>query len=482
MKAMKVLKKTIRGVKRFFRPGEAGFAMIAVLVALLMLSVLGAASLMLMVSSMKGIENMRPEQRAFQIAESGLYVAHAKIVNNEVKGPVTASGSFLGGNYSISVNLKGGSPTDYIVTSEGSYEKDGKVYRRKIQEEVYYSGDQAFDAMRNYLFFAGRDINLNATEGLNLNIPVNIDGNTRSAMRAERNVNINVRPYISAGDGLIINGDVEGKNSVNVTADPVVGGVNVHINGNVKTGDALNPATVGSLNFTARGDWVLFFYIRSVINAALTANLYSVNAPNITKGSSDDQVNLGPRISQRGVGRVYIPEPNFDYYKAIAIEQGNYYEGNLTLSGNLSGVGGSSGTVYYCTGNMTLNGFAWVQPNMKGVFVCEGNFVANQTLQFANGSRFQVIAKGNATFNNNWSFGSDRSSNHFFFWAGNDAFIDLAMFASQKLQVTALRDVNISSNGELFSTCSISYNTPDIDVAGFPIKLTVTNWKELPSE
>ncbi len=479
---MASLKKAIRKARKCFRPGENGFAIVAVLIALLMLSVLGAASLMLMVSSMRGIVNMRPEERAFEIAESGLYIAHAKIVNNEVKGPVTASGSLLGGSYYVEMNLKGGSPTDYIVTSEGSYEKDGRTYRRKIQEEVYYSGDQAFDAMRNYLFFAGRDINLNASELVNLNVPVTIDGNTRSAMRAERNVNINVRPSVSSGDGLIINGDVEGKNGVSITADPTIGGVTVTVNGNVKTGDALNAAVPGSLNFYADGGWVLFFYIRSIINAARSANIYSINAPTITKGSVDDQVNLGPRISTRGVGRVYIPAPNFDYYKAIAIEQGNYREGNLTISGTLPGVGGSSGTVYYCTGNITINGLLWNQPNMKGVFVCEGNFVANNTLQFANGSRFQVIAKGNATFNNNWSFGTDITSNHFFFWAGNDVFTDLAMFASQRLQVTALRDVNISSRGELFTTCSISYGTPDIDVAGFPIKLTVTNWKELPSE
>jgi hypothetical protein len=56
------------------------------------------------------------------------------------------------------------------------------------------------------------------------------------------------------------------------------------------------------------------------------------------------------------------------------------------------------------------------------------------------------------------------------------------MFSEQRLQVTALRDINIFSTENLFATASVTYKPPDIDVAGFPIDLTVTNWKELPSE
>lgn len=472
------LRRLAHRIRKSFRRGEAGFAIIIVLAALLMLSVLGAASLLLMVSSLKDAVNMRPEDRAFQVAESGLYVAHSKIVNNEVRELVAENGWLLGGQYSVEMQPKGGSTTEYIVTSEGSYVEGGTTYRRKIQEEVYYSGDQAFDAMRNYLFFAGQDLNLNATEALNLSIPIFING----PIRAERNMNINCRPSGSVGDGLIINGDVEGKNQVDITAAPGAGGVKVTINGNIKTGDALNAAIPGSMNFLSDGGWVFIFYIKSVINAARTANIYSTTAPSQTKGSSDDEINLGPRISQRGVENIYIPQPNLDYYKALATQQENYTDGDLSLSGNLRDVGGSSGTVYYCTGNMTLNGFAWNQPSMKGVFVCEGNFTANSTLQFGRGSRFQVIANGNATFNNDWSFGSEASSNEHFFWAGNDVNFDLGMFASQKLQVTALRDVNISSSGNLFSTSVVNYKTPDIDVSGFPIDLRITNWKELPSE
>ena len=123
-------------MKKSFKRGEEGFAIVVVLVALLMLSVLGAASLLLMVSSMQGMANMRPEDRAFQVAESGLYVAHSKIVNNEITGVTNEAGSLLGGDYAVNITPKTGSATDYIITSEGAYVDGGTTYRRKIQEEV----------------------------------------------------------------------------------------------------------------------------------------------------------------------------------------------------------------------------------------------------------------------------------------------------------------------------------------------------------
>ena len=466
-----------RKVKRFFRRDEQGFAIVVVLIALLMLSVLGAASLLLMVSSMKGMANMRPEDRAFQVAESGLYIAHAKIVNNEVAGTVVADGSILGGDYSVTIQPKVGSATDYVIVSEGAYVDSGTTYRRKIQEEVYYSGVQAFDAMRNYLFFAGRDLNINASELINIGMPISINGN----IRAEEDVYIRCRPGASLGDGLTINGDVEGRETVTVEAAPFIGGVRVNIYGDIRTGDALDPSSQGVVNLITDG-WLIG---AGIIYAATTSSydwdIYRTSLVE-SKGGIWDRIYKGNEIGERGVEDIYVPEPNFDYYKAIAIDQGNYFEGNYTLSGNLGNYAVSSITVIYCTGNLTLNGFAWDQPDMMGVLVCEGQFTANNTLQFMDDSKFQVIAKGDIVFNNDWTFFGVGSSNEYFFWSGNDAYIDLGMFADQRLQVTALRDINVFSSENLFAMCRVTYKTPDIDVAGFPIDIAVTNWKELPSE
>lgn len=456
---------------------EEGFAIVLVLIALFMLSVLGAASLLLMVSSLEGVVNMKPEDKAFQVADSAVYIAHAKIVNNEVTGTTIQSGSLLGGEYTITIQPVPGSSVEYVVTSEGSYERDGITYRRKIQENVLFHGPQAFDSMRNYLFFAGRDLNIDASELINIGAPITMNGN----MRAQRNVSIRCRPGASLGTGLTINGDVEGKEQVSVEAAPFIGGVRVNLYGDIKTGDATDPTSQGIVNLTTRG-WLIG---AGIIYAATTGSVdYDIYRTSLVERMDGpwDRIYKGNEINGRGVEDLYIPEPNFEYYKALAEDQGNYHEGNYTLSGNLGNYGTSSVTVIYCTGDMTLNGLAWDQPEMKGVFVCEGDFTANSNLQFQSDSKFQVIAGGDVTFNNDWSFLGAGSTNEYFFWAGNDAFIDLGMFAEQRLHVSAMRDINVFSSENLFANCTVNYNPPDVDVVGFPIDLTVTDWKELSSE
>ena len=69
-------------------------------------------------------------------------------------------------------------------------------------------------------------------------------------------------------------------------------------------------------------------------------------------------------------GEGYLPEANFDYYKSVAKQQGNYYVGNKTFTGNLGSIGTSSISVFYATGNITMSGdFKFDQPNMTGIFV-----------------------------------------------------------------------------------------------------------------
>lgn len=124
---------------------------------------------------------------------------------------------------------------------------------------------------------------------------------------------------------------------------------------------------------------------------------------------------------------------------------------------------------------------------MEGVFVCEGDFTASQQMRFQVDSKFQVVAGGNVNFNNvSWAFDwitfLDPGETSFFFWSGNDAFIDLGMFADQNLQVTAVHDINVYSSDSLWSAPNVNYRSPDVDVAGFPVDMTVSDWKELPSE
>ena len=476
-----------KGEGRSADAAEKGFAMVMVLVALTMLAILGAASLLLMVSSMEGVGNKKPEDRAFQIAESALYVAHARIVNEDIPPSVQQpiQGSLLGGDYRIWIEKT--SLYDYTVTAEGLYRHQGRTFRRKLREDVYYSGTQAFDVLRNYLIFAGNDVNISCDEFLNADIPIRFNGN----IRAQRDVNIENRPIVSLGDGFTVNGNVEARRKIYLRVAPrFFGELTVRYYGDMKTGDKKTNSP-GTTEIWVDGQASLFppAFSWARVYAATTGsrnwNIYTgtlIKRINQLFGWDLGAIYTGNVVNQPGCDEVYIPEPNYEYYRALAQEQGNYFVGNKTLSGNLGSYGTSSVTVFYVTGNLTINGFAWNQPNMKGIFVCEGNVTVNNNLQFWNNSKFQVIAKGNITFNNDWTFLSLASTNEFFFYAGGDVTVDLRMFGGQKCQITALRNVNIYSSENAFSFAELNYMAPDIDVAAFPIKLTVRNWREVPSE
>ncbi len=477
---------------------EEGFAMVVVLIALLMLSVLGAASLLLMVSSLQGVVNTKPEDRAFQIAESALYVAHAKIANEEV-GAVALEddGELLGGNYSIAITPIVGT-YDYVITSESSYVQGGTTYRRKLQETVTYSSVQAFDAMKNYLFYAGNNITITADETINLGFPIKINGD----MRAEGNINITTAPDITFGTALTVNGDVEAMGDIEIVNDPQFFGWNtMTINGNIKAGDKRNNSG-GHLAFRALGGFSLWPFEMSyaVINASMGAGqgiwctsnppeeeIGRVQSPLTGRWYEMGEINRPVPTYQAGCSDVYLPRPNMAYYKALAEQQGRVVPSGTVLTGDLGNISMSSMTVVYCEGDLTLRNLRFEEPDMLGVFVCEGNFNAEQQIRFDVGSRFQVIAQGDANFNNvswffDWITFLKPGRADFFFWAGHDANIDLGMFADQNLQVTAVNDINVYSSDSLWSAPNVNYRSPDVDVAGFPVDMSVSNWKELPSE
>ncbi|MEJ5186773.1 MAG: pilus assembly PilX N-terminal domain-containing protein [Candidatus Geothermincolales bacterium] len=517
---MRRVKRALARARRFFRRGEPGFAMIVVLIALMMLSVLGAASLLFMVSSMRGIVNMKPEQRAFLIAEAGLYAAHALIVE---KGTQAApfDGEILGGKYEVDVRPVGNSTTEFIVTSLGIYEEGGTVYRRKLQEQVIYSGEQAFDALRNYIFFAARDVRMEVENEINY-IPIVINGN----IRAERNVNLYYFCMNADDDAFTVNGSVEGGSSVTLEAacrnrfegwkvKPVevpppnpydVDGTNVQVYGDIKAGSKVNPSTPGivtlkvwsGLNYESATRWPHEGNGKSALFAAAYGpnagdRKWNIVAPQLqemvarpldNRGNPHDRIYRGNYVQARGVDKIYIPQPNFEYYKLLAMDQGNFYDvgpgGTATITGNIIRTGTSSMTVYYSTGNMVLDRSTWANPNTHGVFVCEGDFVAVNETGMRENCTLQVIAKGNVTFDSRWSGSfTNPLTNSFFLYGGGDVTICMTRFSRQYMQATALRDV-ILTNDLSWSFPEFNYRPPQIDVGGWPIDIKVVSWMELP--
>jgi hypothetical protein len=499
-----------RRLRRFFRRGEAGFAMVIVLVALLMLSVLGAASLLLMVSSLKGVANMKPEQKAFQIAETGLYAAHALIVE---KGILAApfEGQILGGEYEVNVKTKNPeTTTDFIVVSLGSYTEGGVTYRRKIYEEVRYSGEQAFDALRNYCLFAGRNLTISLSSTDNW-IPPYING----SIRAENDLYIYNYAKNSRWHGFVVNGSVEGGNSVTLesgclnyytgfiswpsgtyyTPNPnCVSGNNILFYGNIKSGSQVDMSKTGTVTLKA---WSGYSSTseggtgRSAVFAATSGTQnWTITAPQVRDVTlaTHDKIFRGNVVNNRGVGRIYIPKPNFEYYKIMAQEQGNYRVGDWSITGDIRKSGASSMTVFYCTGDMTMTDTDVRDPNTNAVFVCEGNFTFKRSHRLRPNCTFQVIAGKNVIVDND-AAGSwdDVLTNSYFLYAMNDINMIMDTFSTTDqqyvyFQATALRDLYITQAGGRYSYPNFSYRPPQIDVAAWPIDITVLNWKELPTD
>jgi hypothetical protein len=518
--------RLIRKVRKLFRRGEPGFVMVAVLIALLMISVLGASALLLMVSSMRGILSMNPEQRAFQVAETGLYVGHTKIVGNKVGSGISDDNIALGGHYYINVEPKEvGSTTDFTVTALGVCVKDGITYRRKLQESVYYSGEQAYDALRNYIFFAGRNLD-GYFPGDQNNYPITINGN----MRAENDLKLVSYCYESTWDYLVINGSVEAGNSVQLeaggtnyfpnqpyfdkTPNPLDShGMNVMIYGDIKAGSVDNTATAGSVSLYAWSGQATqvggkYVYVRegtstgrSSLFAATDAshnvdNIYTATASNlytnVPNPPNHDKIYEGTHQVGRSVPKVYIPEPNFAYYKAMAQEQStasdpHYFDpgptGTTTLPATIKQTGISSMSVFYSTGNMLLSSSVWADPNTNALFVCEGSFSAVGDYTLKTNCKFQVIAGVDVNMgqdqNNRNTDPLDNASNIYFFYAKRDLYMCLSHFNVNNMQGTALRDVYLWCDDD-FSYATFNYRPPQVDISGWPIDVTVTDWKELP--
>jgi type II secretory pathway pseudopilin PulG len=457
---------------------EEGFAIVVVLVALLMLSVLGAMSLLVMVSSLQGVVNLKPEERAFQVAEAALNVAHARIINDEVGNEaMNEEGSLLGGEYSIEIEPV--SATEFVVISEGKYENNGNAYRRRIREEITYTGKQNFDVMRKYLLYAGNDINILFGDLIHAIWPVRIVG----SIRAERDINITLINFISIGltDFFSIGDTANRDHTIEagrklkvVNAIPVGFASNTRLNADVITG--------GEVDLFNLGIWTNLHVAR---DGAYRWNIYCSPGQPRTQNISWGSIYLGNVINSPGVSDVFVPEPDFEYYKAVAKEQGRYYDTSQVWSNrDLASFmpPGSSAVVVYVKGDITLRSFLWNRANVKATFVCEGNFRAENQWTFNANSKFQVIAKGNAVFDSgSFSIIGLGANDEFFFWAGNDVNMHMGFWSNIRLQVTAKNNINISGLN-LFNTAKINYHAPDVDIGGFPIDVIVKDWRELPSE
>lgn len=458
------------------RPGrwqDEGFALPMVLFIITILAVLGATAMLMAVYAMMNAQASLPAARAFDIAEAGIALGHTKLVSS-ANPAGTYNLTDMGGTCVVTV---AGSTPEWTITSTSTYQDGGETFRRRIQEVVSYSGSEAFSFLQDYILLAGRNLEVTLSDTLNLGAPMRINGN----IRAEDTMTINSAAKVGGGDALVINGNVEGRNNVNLNSLASWASVDMGLSIN---GDTMSD---GNVNLHANGDWAWLFVWFKIRGWLYPQDIMCRG--NITQTMDNgDGIQIGGTTNDSWTGWEDVAqlEPDFEYYKAVAQRQGNYVDGNMTLSGNLGTGGESSITVYYATGNISLAAgtFSFNQPNMTGIFVCEGNFSANTTsiFKFAADSKFQVVAKGNCTFECNWDFLSFGATDQFFFYAGNDIVINTGMFSGMDLSCNAGRDIRVISDnigGDPTVNANPSFA---VDVRGWPIQFDVISWKELPVE
>jgi hypothetical protein len=462
---------------------DDGFAMVMVLFITTLLAILGATTLIMAAYTMSNARSSMPAAKAFDAAEAGISAAHAKIVSDKVdtSTPLNYSNVMGVSGSSCVVSISGARP-DWTITSTGAFtDEKGQTYKRKIEEKVSYEGSSAFSYFSDYLMYAGHDININANSALNLiGNPCIINGN----MRAEHEVNITCWSALAISEMLSVNGTIEATGGtdggINIYANSILGVGWINLNGNLLTNKLCS--------LTGDTFYVNIFGLKIAVGWGRVAANGLVKCGTFSKTGSVTPGTLTPTTGYSGLSKISALEPDFEYYKTVAKQQGNYYEGiNKSFSGTFSETGSSAITVYYVAkdaagngGNINISGnWTWANTNMAGIFVCEGDFTQSATVTIQSACKMQVIAKGNTNCSNKWTIATDGTP-QFFFYASGNVNLSFALFAGCRMGAFAKNDINCTSVNILNTSMSINPN-PNfaLDVRGWPIDLTVKSWKEL---
>lgn len=471
------MKWILRRAKRLY--GDEGYMMVLVLVTLTIFSVLGAVLLLLFGFLFTAARGISPSFKAFCIADAALGVACDRIMKGVIPPDqeVVINGSLFGGEYEVRVRKKPGSSMEYAVTSWGIFHDGGKVYRRGIYEEVLYAGEQAYDVLKNYLMYAGKKLKIDFTNVGSLFANVDVYGNIGGAEGVE--IGYKCGLVFPNADSFGIHGNVDSYSDVvvNYNVNVLLADPKMVINGNVRTGNDELLKT-GKVRLIASGIGIP--RPRLEVSTGTGQAIYTMSPPDMEEKGWANIV-IGPVVNQRMAPRVYIPRPNYSYYKALAMEQGNVLTSN-TLSGELLSSSRSSETVLYYPGNGTLyiRGALWNQPNARGVIVSEGDIRVSQSLALFEGAELKLIAKGSIIFDDQLEL-SIEPSNKFFMWAGGNIVYDISFFKGVRAQITALGDIVVRDRGFFADWSNINYLAPDVDVYGFQPELKVLLYKEITS-
>ena len=354
---------------------------------------------------------------------------------------------------------------------------------------------------------SGRNVILSSQVFAAAAASVKVAQSANSSVNAKGNVTLSSRttalavPSAYVGNSGAASG-INADGNVNITAESVfLAASQSRVYGNVKAkGDANLSATTGFLcapvaevygNMMNNGGSILkgtgLGWQKAIVDGVWQhGGACSRSGTTIVRG---DHIDTSPNIGYapvQGVPDIELPEPDWNWYRSMAIAQGNYYDdsppsGDVNISSDPSSM-----WVMYVAGNVTIQN---VNLTNNGVIVCEGDFTVNGTVNMIAGSRYQVIAKGNIKHANSGSFTEPVNDTVILYTNGSyesdrvggsgNVTYDLAWFNNVKGQISAKGNIEASAGDTKIAAPQISYTAPNVPVLGWRIPLDVLSFREL---
>ncbi len=209
---------------------------------------------------------------------------------------------------------------------------------------------------------------------------------------------------------------------------------------------------------------------------------------------SDVNPNIGA-TSVASVPDVSMPQPDWSWYRTMAVAQGHYYPGdgdpsngspvtvsNFTIDGDPSSM-----WVAYVADDLVLQSVIY-NVQKKGVIVCEGDVAIQHSVQFQANSEYQVIARGDVTHSSWATFNPFANDTVFIYTNGTHDHNSDGLSGSVTYDLGWMRDLQgqITANGNISAPvsgiardASITYKTPSVPVEAWPIPFKIHSFREI---
>jgi hypothetical protein len=259
--------KAMRRIRGNRVGNEDGIAMLFVIFAIMVIGILGAATLLYTSLMLRNSVGVTPSSRALAAAEAGLDIAHAMLAAedpdliNLLKGNsyTIPTGTLWSGDgtYDVTVTkdpiMGDGDPYDWRIVSSGEYkayvEGVERTFYRSLEEVISFAGGHYYNALDYILYSKEGSININLDGDLGfLNFEtIEIgEAGTPSHIYAGNDVILADSAKIGGTGSLDIYGNVitEYGDIIVRNTSAIIAGSDVNINGNLYSG-ILNPGGVG---------------------------------------------------------------------------------------------------------------------------------------------------------------------------------------------------------------------------------------------